>query len=137
MKLQLPISLDPRATEVGRFIINGLFAAVIHYAVLSFNLRVLEFPSAGLANFVAAWFGIAASFIGSRFFVFRRGDTPVAGQALRFLASYAAIACLHGLLLYIWTDRLHHDYTLGLIIASVMQAVLSYLGNKLLVFKTA
>lgn len=137
MKAQQPISLDPRAAEVGRFIINGLFAAGIHYAVLSFNLRVLEFPSAGLANFVAAWFGIAASFIGSRFFVFRRGEAPLASQAMRFLASYAAIACLHGLLLYVWTDRLHRDYTSGLVIAAVMQAVLSYLGNKLLVFKAS
>ncbi len=131
------MSQDSRAAELGRFVINGLFAALVHYAVLSFNLRVLEMPSAGLANFLAAWFGIAASFMGSRFFVFRSWDEPLASQAMRFLASYAAIACLHGLLLYVWTDQMQRDYTVGLILASMMQAVLSYLGNKLLVFKAA
>ncbi len=131
------MSLEPRTAEVVRFVINGLIASAVHYAALSFNLRVLEMSSAGLANFFAAWFGIAASFIGSRFFVFRNREEAIAQQAMRFLASYAAIACLHGLLLYAWTDRLHLDYTVGLILAAMMQAVLSYLGNKLLVFKPA
>lgn len=131
------MSLEPRTAEVVRFVINGLIASAVHYAALSFNLRVLEMSSAGLANFFAAWFGIAASFIGSRFFVFRNREEAMAQQAIRFLASYAAIACLHGLLLYAWTDRLHLDYTVGLILAAMMQAVLSYLGNKLLVFKPA
>lgn len=129
--------VDPRTAEAGRFIVNGLLASAVHYAALSFNLQVLEMPSAGLANFFAAWFGIAASFIGSRFFVFRHREEPWVQQAKRFLASYAAIACLHGLLLYAWTDRLHLDYTVGLILAAMMQAVLSYLSNKLLVFKAA
>lgn len=131
------MNLDFRVAEVVRFTLNGLFAAGIHFAVLSFNLRVLEMPSAGLANFLAAWFGIAASFIGSRVFVFRHSGAPLVSQAMRFLASYAAIACLHGLLLYIWTDQLQRDYTVGLFLAVMMQAVLSYLGNKLLVFKAA
>lgn len=131
------MSLEPRTAEVVRFVINGLIASAVHYAALSFNLQVLEMSSAGLANFFAAWFGIAASFIGSRFFVFRNKEEAMAQQAMRFLASYAAIACLHGLLLYAWTDRLHLDYTVGLILAAMMQAVLSYLGNKLLVFKPA
>lgn len=131
------MSLDSRAAEVGRFVINGLLASAVHYAALIFNLRVLEMPSAGLANFFAAWVGIAASFIGSRYFVFRHREIPLTQQAMRFLASYASIACLHGLFLYIWTDQLQHDYTLGLVLAAVMQAVLSYLGNKLLVFRPA
>jgi putative flippase GtrA len=137
MKVLQPISQDPRTAEVGRFVINGLFAAGIHYAALNFNLRVLELSSAGLANFFAAWFGIAASFMGSRFFVFRHREAPLARQAMRFLALYAAIACLHGLLLYAWTDRLHRGYISGFALAAVMQTVLSYLGNKLLVFKAA
>ncbi|MBB6342379.1 putative flippase GtrA [Pseudomonas fluvialis] len=131
------MNLDFRVAEIVRFALNGLFAAGIHFAVLSFNLRVLEMPSAGLANFFAAWFGIAASFIGSRFFVFRHSEGALVSQAMRFLASYAVIACLHGLLLYIWTDQLQRDYTVGLFLAVMMQAVLSYLGNKLLVFKAA
>jgi putative flippase GtrA len=131
------MSTAARVAEVGRFVINGLFATAVHYAVLCFNLQILEMPSAGLANFFAAWFGIAASFIGSRYFVFRCGGEPWGQQARRFLMSYAAIACLHGLLLYAWTDRLQLDYTVGLILAAMMQAVLSFLGNRLLVFKAA
>jgi putative flippase GtrA len=137
MKVLQPIFQDPRAAEAGRFIINGLFAAGIHFAALNFNLRVLEMSSAGLANFFAAWLGITASFIGSRFFVFRRREAPLASQAMRFLTLYGAIACLHGLLLYVWSDRLHLGYISGFALAAVMQTVLSYLGNKLLVFKTA
>jgi putative flippase GtrA len=129
--------LQPRVAELGRFVINGLVASVIHYAALTFNIRVLEFSSVGLANFFAAWVGIAASFIGSRVYVFRRREEPFVEQAMRFLAAYTAIACFHGLLLYVWTDRFHQDYTLGLVLAATMQAVLSYLGNKLLVFKAA
>ena len=114
--------------------INGVVATAVHYGVLSFNIHVLGFSSAGLANFVAAWFGIAASFIGSRFFVFRRKEAPLLRQALRFLALYVAIACLHGLLLFVWTDTFHLNYTAGFALATVLQTLLSYLGNKLLVF---
>jgi len=125
---------DPRLAELGRYILNGLVATAIHYGVLSFNLRVLGMPSAGVANFVAAWFGIAASFVGSRYFVFRKASAPWAHQALRFLILYASIACLHGLLLFAWTDVLHLDYRIGFLIATVLQTMLSYVGNKLLVF---
>lgn len=125
---------DPRVAEVGRFIANGLIATAVHYAVLTFNLQVLGMPSAGVANFVAAWFGIGASFIGNRFFVFPHRTAPVARQAARFLALYAAMACLHGLLLFAWADILHLDYTAGFVLATALQTVLSYLGNKLFVF---
>ena len=128
---------DPRVAEVGRFILNGLLATAVHYAVLTFNLRVLGIPSAGVANFIAAWFGIGASFIGNRFFVFRHGGAPMTRQAVRFLALYAAAACLHGLLLFVWTDVLHLDYTAGFLLATAFQTVLSYLGNKLFVFASA
>lgn len=125
---------NPRLAELGRFIINGIVATAIHYAVLTLNLKVIGIPSAGVANFVAAWFGIAASFIGSRFFVFRRSEAPWLKQALRFLVLYASIACLHGLVLFAWTDTFQLNYTAGFALATVLQTVLSYLGNKLMVF---
>lgn len=128
---------NPRLLEIGRFVINGLVATTVHFGVLSFNLKVLGIPSAGVANFIAAWFGIAASFIGSRFFVFRQAEAPWLKQALRFLALYASIACLHGLLLFVWTDTFHLNYTSGFALATVLQTALSYLGNKLLVFSAS
>jgi len=126
--------LDPRIAELARFVVNGVVATAVHYGVLTFNLKVLGIPSAGLANFIAAWFGITASFIGSRFFVFRRSEAPLLRQAMRFLALYLCIACLHGLLLFVWTDVFHLNYTAGFALATVLQTMLSYLGNKLLVF---
>ena len=45
------------------------------------------------------------------------------------------IAVFHGLVLLIWTDWYALDYRIGFLIATVVQVLLSYLGNKLLVFK--
>ncbi len=120
--------------EAARFIANGLVATAVHYAVLTFNLKVIGIPSAGVANFIAAWFGIATSFVGSRYFVFRRSDAALWPQAMRFLVLYASIAVLHGLLLYAWTDVAHLNYSAGFLVATVMQTALSFVGNKLMVF---
>ena len=57
--------------EILRYGINGLVATAVHYTVLRFQLAVLCVHSAGVANFVAAFFGIATSFVGSRYFVFQ------------------------------------------------------------------
>jgi putative flippase GtrA len=120
--------------QVARYVVNGLAATAVHYGVLSFCLELLKLPSAGLANLVAAAFGISASFLGSRYFVFRRPDEPIGQQAARFGTLYAAIACLHALVLALWTDYLGFDYRWGFLMATVLQAVLSYWGNKRLVF---
>jgi putative flippase GtrA len=124
-----------QAAEVIRYVINGLFATAVHYGVLRFNIEVLGFPSAGLANAVAAVFGIATSFLGSRYFVFARTEDSLCVQAARFAGLYGAIALLHGLILLVWTDWLGQDYTTGFLLATVLQVALSYLGNKIFVFK--
>ena len=129
-------SSHPRA-ELIRFIVNGLVATAVHFAVLTFNLKVLGFGSAGLANLVAAVFGITTSFLGSRFYVFA-GSAQQAWlpQVVKFSGLYAVAAVLHGLVLWAWTDRLGLDYRVGFVIATGMQVSLSYLGNKFLVFKS-
>jgi len=121
--------------ELVRYGINGVFATLVHYAVLSFNLNVLGFPSAGLANLVAAVFGISASFLGNRYFVFPHTGEAMITQAIKFSGLYGFIAVLHGLVLLIWTDLYNLDYRFGFIIATLIQVSLSYLGNKFLVFK--
>ncbi len=118
-----------------RYIINGLVATAIHFLVLIFNLKVLEWNSAGVANFIAAVFGISASFIGSRYYVFNGSLEPLVKQLYRFVLLYAAIAILHGLLMYIWVDLYLQDYIIGFLIATAMQIACSYIGNKVLVFK--
>ena len=118
-----------------RYIVNGLVATAVHFAVLTFNLKVLGFASAGLANLVAAVFGITASFIGSRVYVFHGSAEPLLHQIYRFILLYVSIALLHGALLYAWTDVMALNYIAGFAVATVMQVIFSYWGNKVLVFK--
>jgi putative flippase GtrA len=120
--------------EIARYVVNGLVATGVHYGVLSFCLEWLRLPSAGLANLAAAAFGITASFLGSRYFVFKRRDEPIGRQASRFAALYVAFACLHALVLALWTDLAGLDYRWGFLLATGLQVVLSYWGNKRLVF---
>lgn len=119
-----------------RFIVSGLIATAIHFFVLTFNLKVLNWSSAGVSNMVAAAFGITASFIGSRYYVFSNSIEPLFKQIYRFLLLYISIACLHGLIMYVWVDRFGLHYISGFILATFMQVALSFCGNKLLVFKS-
>lgn len=117
-----------------RFVANGILATCVHFGVLTLNLEVLHLRSAGIANFVAALFGVVASFIGNRYAVFESTDTPLLPQAARFLALYAFLAFFQGLFMALWADFLHLDYRLGFLVAAGGQMVLGFLGNKLLVF---
>jgi putative flippase GtrA len=120
--------------QVARYLVNGVAATAVHYGALVFGLEVLRIPAAGLANLLAAVFGIAASFLGNRHFVFRRPEQPIAEQAGRFAGLYAAIAVFHAVVLGVWTDWWGHDYRTGFLMATGLQMVCSYWGNKYLVF---
>lgn len=120
--------------QLVRYVINGLIATAVHYAVLRTGLQVVHLPSAGLANFIAALFGITVSFAGSRWFVFRQTREPILRQAGKFVTLYAAIAVMHAILLFVWTDLWRLDYNLGFAIAIVIQVIGSYFGNRYLVF---
>ena len=126
--------MNSQAKELGRYVINGFVATAVHYSVLVFNLDILSMPSAGAANFIAAIFGITASFLGSRYFVFQQTDGSMLNQMLKFGSLYFAIAILHGLVLFVWADSMGFDYRLGFLIATAFQVSLSYFGNKKLVF---
>jgi putative flippase GtrA len=121
--------------QMARFAVNGVAATAVHFSVLTFAIEVVRIPSAGLANLFAAVFGISASFLGSRYFVFRRADQPIAGQAAKFVALYGAIALLHGMVLALWTDWWGLDYRWGFVLATALQVVASYWGNTQLVFR--
>lgn len=121
--------------EMLRYAINGLLATAVHFAVLTVNLEVLHFASAGLANLCAALVGITVSFLGNRYVVFGHSAEPLLGQALKFSGLYGLIALLHGGVLMVWTDWFGLDYRQGFVLATALQISLSYLGNKLLVFK--
>jgi putative flippase GtrA len=122
--------------ELVRYIVNGLIATGAHFGVLTFNIQVVGMRSAGVANLIAAIIGITTSFLGSRYFVFKKLQDPILSQATTFLALYVSIAALHGLILYGWTDVGGLDYRIGFLIATFFQVILSYFGNKTLVFRT-
>ncbi|WCE05188.1 GtrA family protein [Pseudoxanthomonas sp. JBR18] len=121
--------------QLTRYLINGLVATVVHYSTLRFNLEVLQMRSAGIANALAALFGIAVSFVGSRYYVFRAAEKALVRQGTLFLSFYGLIALVHGLILYIWTDRAGLNYTAGFLVATVMQVCFSFVVNKFMVFK--
>lgn len=129
-------SLINRVAELIKYVINGLVATAVHYGALTFNLEVLAMPSTGLANLIAACFGISTSFLGNRYFVFKKHEASIVSQAVKFSALYGAIALLHGFILFVWSDWLKLDYHVGFLIATFFQFVLSYMGNKKMVFKT-
>ena len=137
MNMTIAAKSAREAGQVARYVVNGLVATAVHFGVLTFLLEVMRVPVAGLANLVAAVFGIATSFLGSRYYVFRRPDQPVAPQAAKFIALYAAIACLHGLVLAVWTDWWGLPWRWGFVLATGLQVALSYWGNKRLVFRDA
>jgi len=48
---------------------------------------------------------------------------------------YAVIALVNGGLMALWSDLLKFDYRVGFVLISIIQFILSFLGNRLLVFK--
>jgi putative flippase GtrA len=128
-----PFDLRDRALLL-RFLANGLVAAAIHFLILFLLIKKADLASAGVANLLAAVCGVSASFLGNRHFVFRASARPVLGQASRFLALYAVTALMHGLVLFGWTDIAGRDYRVGFLIATGLQVIISFLGNRLFVF---
>jgi putative flippase GtrA len=127
--------MKSQASELIRYGINGVFATAVHFGALHANLKWLGIQSAGLANLLAAILGILCSFLGSRYFVYKHQPETIWHQAIRFASLYAVIACIHGALLWAWTDWQRQDYRTGFLLATTAQVSLSYFGNKFLVFK--
>ena len=121
--------------EVARYVLNGLFATIVHYSVLTININLIGFRYVGVANFIAAFFGIITSFVGNRYFVFKDFSAPFLNQFISFISLYSFIALVHGIVLFLWTDLYNFDYRIGFVIATVVQFILSFVGNKLFVFK--
>lgn len=117
-----------------RFIINGGVATAVHFLVLWVCLKIFLLDSAGFSNLIASVFGIIMSFLGNRYFVFRRFEQSIIQQFSKFSGIYCLIALLNGLLLFIITDYYGIDFRIGFIISVIVQVILGYLGSKFLVF---
>jgi putative flippase GtrA len=135
MKSSKQIQTQINNSEKLRYLINGLLATAIHYVVLNFNILILDIKVIGLANLIGAIFGISASFVGSRYFVYRGHNDTFINQGFRFVVLYGIIALFHGGVLYFWSDIYQLNYHLGFIVATALQMILSYSGNKIFVFK--
>lgn len=123
-------------SELQKYILNGVVATLVHYCVLTIIIESDLLSSAGVANLIASMFGIAASFCGNRYFVFRESSKPIVRQGINFIVLYAGIALLQGFTLFLWTDLLKFDYRLGFLISTGLQFICSYVGNKLIVFRS-
>lgn len=128
-------AIDLNSLEFLRFCINGGVATIVHFLILVFGIEALQIPSAGLANALASLFGITTSFFGNRWFVFPKTGSSILTEFAKFAGLYLFIAILHGLILFAWSDTYGFDYRLGFVLATGLQVILSYFGNKLLVFK--
>ena len=126
---------DRLSGQLVRYLINGVLATLVHYGVLQLAIEVLHVPVAGIANAIAAIFGIVVSFLGSRYFVFRGQEGSVVKQGALFVLIYAGIALLHALVMYVWADWQGRDYRIGFLLATGMQVAFSFFANKFLVFK--
>jgi putative flippase GtrA len=116
-----------------RFAANGVVATATHFLILSFLIEIAHWKSAGLANGLAAIFGISVSYFGNRTYVFK--STISTSQTLpRFLVVYATVAVWHVAVLSIWTDFLGLRYPEGYLIATLGSMILTFLGNRYFVF---
>ena len=109
-----------------RYIINGITATIIHYGVLEFNINILKFHSAGIANIIASSVGISMSFLGNRYYVFQDKYVKIIPQLIKFGVLYGILAILHFIVLLIWTDFNGLDYRIGFLLATSMQLLISY-----------
>lgn len=123
------------AGELLRYVLVGATATAVHFATLTAGVRLLEIRPIGVANFIAAIAGSTCAFIGNRYFVFPGAALPMRAQFARFAALYLAAALFHGSFLYVWSDRVGLDYRAGFVLATAIQVVAVYLGNRTMVFR--
>jgi len=119
-----------------RYILNGIVATCVSYAVLNACIHIAHIPSAGAANFIAAVIGITVSFFGNRHFVFPGGRESVWHQLARFWLLYAILALMQGAVMFAWSDLAGLDYRVGFLVGTFLQMVCSYFGGKHWVFKS-
>ncbi len=116
-----------------RFIINGGVATGVHFIGLWLLAEPLGLRPIGLANFIAAAAGVASSYVGNHWLVFR--STRRHQQTLsRFLLVYGTMTALHGLLMYAWADVFTLPTTLGFVLITGLTAVLNYAAGRWWVF---
>ena len=124
-----------KQNEVIRYVLVGIAATTIHYGVFLFSLKVMLLTSA-VSNFFGAVLGIVASFLGSRYYVFKSLNEFWLIQFSKFSSLYVSIAFVNSGIVYVVIDILSFHYNIGFLVGIFFQVLFSFLGNKLVVFKT-
>lgn len=118
--------------EMSRYVINGACVSLAHYIALVICINLIDI--AGIANLMASVVGIICSFFGCRLYVFKQ-KRDILSQFSKFISLYTIIALLHGSVMFLWTDVGKFDFRIGFLIATSIQMVITFAGNKTLVFK--
>jgi len=118
-----------------RYGINGVVATLAHFGVLALLIDGWDMSSAAVANGFAAIIGITVSFLGNRYFVFKSAVESIYRQASRFGLLYLSIALIHAFVMFLLSDLAGLSYQVGFLVATVVQFILSYFGNRFLVFQ--
>lgn len=117
-----------------KFIFNGLFATLIHFVVFSSLYAFVFTHSAAISNGIGVAFGIAASYLGNRYFVFQSNKSSLV-LIPKFLILYLVTALIHTTFIFLWTDMAAWNPYLGFIVATGVTTFIAYLGNDTFVFK--
>ncbi len=120
--------------ETYKFIINGLFATLVHFLVL---LILISFSplNYGFSNFIGYIFSITSSFLGNKFFVFKDSNNKHAfTQVIKFIFLYIFLAINSGFALYIWTDINKYNFVIGFLGITALNTIISFLVNKFLIY---
>lgn len=120
-----------------RFVSVGVAATAVHFSILFLCLNWLKIPSAGASNMIAAVGGIGISFFGNRHYVHRSASQPLLPQFQRFWLLYLFLCLVQGLVLFLWSDIAGFDYRVGFVLGVMIQAICTYYGGLLWVFKHA
>jgi putative flippase GtrA len=108
----------------------GALATLLDICVLLVCVRVLKLPTpVGAAVGVAI--GSTLAFFLNRHFAFRAGDTPVAGQAVRYVVSTLIAMSIHASLVGILADR----FDVPVVVAKLIADVLVFSIGQLLVLR--
>lgn len=126
-----------REKTLTRYMANGILATIVHYGILVLCLDVINIASAGIASIYASLFGIVSSFLGNKYFVFRDFSKQFFRQSIRFFILYTVFSCIHGIILYLWSDVLGKSYHHGFCLATFAQFSLGYIVSRNLIFEKA
>jgi len=120
--------------ETYKFIINGLFATLVHFFAL-LSLSSFSPLNYGVSNFIGYIFGSISSFLGNKFFVFKPSNNiHTFTQALKFVFLYIFLAINSGVALYIWADINKYNFVIGFMGITALNTIISFLVNKFLIF---